>query len=54
MQINSNLQFSQNIGVSDDVITVHTGQGDIEKIGRVLSVNGKDQEKFWSTDECNR
>ncbi|XP_044762887.1 scavenger receptor class B member 1-like [Coccinella septempunctata] len=45
--------LSKNIGVSDDVMTVHTGQGDIDKIGKILSVNGKDKVNFWSTEECN-
>ncbi|XP_045466112.1 scavenger receptor class B member 1-like [Harmonia axyridis] len=45
--------FSKTIGVSDDVITVHTGQGDIDQIGKIISINGKDRSTFWSTEECN-
>jgi len=41
-------------GVSPDRITIHSGVGNLNKLGIITSYNGLDALDVWKTDECNR
>ncbi|XP_055687525.1 scavenger receptor class B member 1-like [Lutzomyia longipalpis] len=36
-----------------DNFTIHTGEGDIRQLAKILSLNGEDSIDFWTSDECN-
>ncbi|KAL1139346.1 hypothetical protein AAG570_006330, partial [Ranatra chinensis] len=40
--------------VTDDTVTVDTGNRDLDKIGMVTEVNGRTKLDVWSDEECNR
>lgn len=46
--------FPQKVGVSDHVITVHTGAGDMSRLGQIVNFNGVNDQGVWRSDECNR
>lgn len=41
-------------GTQNDIITVHTGERDLSKIGVISRYNGEDSLDFWGSQECNR
>ncbi|XP_018567422.1 scavenger receptor class B member 1-like isoform X2 [Anoplophora glabripennis] len=41
-------------GVQPNVITMNTGKADINKLGLIEKLNGKDHFEYWSTEECDR
>ncbi|XP_011307500.1 scavenger receptor class B member 1-like [Fopius arisanus] len=41
-------------GVSKDVITMHTGEGDLSKMGMVERVNGREYRNTWGDDSCDK
>lgn len=44
----------QKIGVQPNVFTMNTGKADINKLGLIEKLNGKDHFDYWSTEECDR
>lgn len=42
------------VGVSENVITVHTGADDMNRLGQIVNFNGADRQGVWGSDECNR
>ncbi|XP_034235542.1 lysosome membrane protein 2-like isoform X2 [Thrips palmi] len=42
------------VGVSDHVITMHTGADDMNRLGQIVNFNGETSQGAWRTDECNR
>ncbi|KAK5638451.1 hypothetical protein RI129_012746 [Pyrocoelia pectoralis] len=40
-------------GVSEDILTAHTGINDINKVKQIDTVNGKKYTPYWGTDQCN-
>lgn len=49
-----NLKYFQRNGTSSDVLTIHSGEGDIRKLAVIDNFNGSPKLNFWGTDECNR
>ncbi|XP_015108734.1 scavenger receptor class B member 1 [Diachasma alloeum] len=41
-------------GVSKDVLTMHTGEGDLSKMGMIERVNGRENGNIWGDDDCDR
>lgn len=46
--------YLQKNGTQNDIVTVHTGEKDLSKIGVVSRMNGEDSLDFWGSQECNR
>lgn len=46
--------FSQKNGVDLDRITMHTGSPDIETLGVIERVNGKDNLHIWDDEQCDK
>ncbi|KAE8751424.1 hypothetical protein FOCC_FOCC001999 [Frankliniella occidentalis] len=41
------------VGVSEHEITMHTGAGDMSRLGQIVNFNGYDNQGVWRSDECN-
>lgn len=41
-------------GVSKDVLTMHTGEGDLSKMGMIERVNGREIRNMWGDDDCDK
>ncbi|KAK9874388.1 hypothetical protein WA026_002735 [Henosepilachna vigintioctopunctata] len=46
--------LSKKVGFSPITYTMHTGLNDINQLGSLKSINGKDQLDMWSTKDCDR
>lgn len=44
----------QKVGVSEHVITMHTGADDMSRLGQITNFNGADDQGVWGSAECNR
>lgn len=49
-----NIPATQRKGVSDDTMTIFTGEDDINKLSVIHRLNDDENLNFWATDECNR
>ncbi|KAK3926537.1 Scavenger receptor class B member 1 [Frankliniella fusca] len=41
------------VGISEHEITMHTGAGDMSRLGQIVNFNGRDSQGVWRSDECN-
>ena len=44
----------QRKGINKDRITIHTGSQDIDKLGMITQINGKDNREVWGDQRCDQ